>query len=87
VISAETFKLEDLVATGNGFVGGPQGGGIVGLKGGVLKNSTITGNVNSPAHDPLDVYTAKPPHLVDTTCGTSGQYPDPTVGWGVCSDD
>lgn len=88
VFSAKTFKVVDLTATGNGFsLGGPQSGGIVGLKGGTLKDSTVTGNANGPAHDPLDVFTAKPPHLVDTTCGTSGRYPDKTVSWGVCGND
>jgi hypothetical protein len=87
VFSTENFKITDLTAAGNGSVGGPQGGGIVGLKGGVLKDSTVTGNVNGPAHDPLDVYSAKPPHIIDATCGTSGQYPTPTADWGVCSND
>lgn len=88
VLSADPFTLVDLVATGNGFaLGGPQSGGIVGLKGGTLADSTVTGNVNGPAHDPLDIFTGRPPVLRDTTCGTSGQYPDPTVGWGVCSND
>jgi hypothetical protein len=88
VFSTDTFKIVNLTATGNGFaLGGPQSGGIVGTKGGVLKNSTVTGNVNGPAHDPLDVFTAKPPHLIDTICGTSGRYPDKAVSWGVCSDD
>lgn len=88
VFSAESFKITDLTVTGNGFaLGGPDSGGIVGLKGGVLKDSTVTGNAHGPAHDPLDVFTAKPPHLVDTSCGTSGRHPDATVSWGVCSND
>ena len=76
------FKLTGLTAQNNGA------GGIYSTGGGLLIDSTVSGNLYEGAS--LDLLTAHRPVLRNSTCGASAQLDEtgePGPSWGVCSGD
>ncbi len=80
-VYADRFNITDLIATGNGNAGLYAGRGR-------LVDSMVTGNNGFDSG--IDIFTARRPRLINSTCGRSASgSPATTVGppWGICIDD
>lgn len=93
-IVAKKVKLEGLTATGNYTVlqtrratltdSTLSGNTNYAITGGtaVLRDSTVIGSGGG-----IDVFTQTRPRLVNSTCGVSRDFGNPTQTWGVCTND
>jgi hypothetical protein len=83
IVAGKALRLLRTTAldTGVGFPAPAQGVVCLNCAGSLIE-STVAGSTEK------DVVTMRKPHLVRSTCGTSGKIADPAATtWGVCTDD